>query len=244
MYPHDTDKQLPSGNVQVDHRHLGGPLDVCLNDSLSDATTLAAWKAWAAACGAHGTPTLMQINHPGRQTPVGAGSRGFFEKALAPSAVPIEFGPGLLARLLRGLIFGTPRAMTRADIADVVARFARVARLAADAGFAGVELHGAHGYLLAQFLSERTNRRDDEYGGSPAARARIVLEIIRAVREAVPDKSFTLGIKLNSADHQSPGEFSAVREQIKLITEAGIDFLEISGGDYANPVVSSLVMKG
>jgi 2,4-dienoyl-CoA reductase-like NADH-dependent reductase (Old Yellow Enzyme family) len=156
---------------------------------------------------------------------------------MAPSAVPLSLGPGLLPTLIRTLVFGTPREMTGADIDDVVARFARTARLAADAGFAGVEIHAAHGYLLAQFLSESANRRTDAYGGSPAARSKIILDIIRAIRAAVPKKGFAVGIKVNSADHQSPREFSACREQLKLIAEEGVDFLEISGGDYENPTV-------
>lgn len=136
------------------------------------------------------------------------------------------------------LIFGTPREMTEQEIKETVGQFASTARLAAEAGFAGVELHAAHGYLLAQFLSAKTNQRSDEYGGSPAARAKIVVEVIQAVRAVVP-RDFIVGIKLNSVDHQSATTLADGLTQLKLITDAGIDFLEVSGGTYEDPQVSS-----
>ncbi|KAI0127398.1 NADH:flavin oxidoreductase/NADH oxidase [Xylariales sp. AK1849] len=227
-----------TGNVEVDMRYLGGPSDNAFNDSVSYEKMLEAWKAWAMACSRYDTPTIVQINHPGRQSPLGAGKRGFFEKSLAPSAVPIYFGDGLIPRILSSVVFGTPREMTAEDIQHVVGRFADTARLSADAGFAGVEIHAAHGYLLAQFLSESTNKRTDEYGGSPTARAKIVVDIIKAMRAVVP-KGFCIGIKLNSADHQFTTEFDACLEQLKLITAAGVDFLEISGGSFENPTMAT-----
>ncbi|KAJ0139673.1 NADH oxidase, partial [Colletotrichum tanaceti] len=225
-----------TGNVEVDPRYLGQARDTAYNDGIPYERMLAAWKAWAAVCNRHGTPTVVQVNHPGRQSGPGAGKRGFMEKTLAPSAVPLDLGAGLIPRLLGALLFGTPRAMTAAEIDDVVRRFAQTAKLASDAGFAGVEIHAAHGYLLAQFLSDRVNRRTDAYGGSAAARAKIVVDVVRAVRAAVP-ASFCVGIKFNSVDHQSPDELDACIQQLRLITEAGVDFLEVSGGSYENPVV-------
>lgn len=225
-----------TGNVQVDQRHLGQPADVVYNDALPREQMLASWRAWAEACRRHDTPTLVQINHPGRQSPAGSGDRGIFEKTVAPSAVPLDFGDGIAQRLASALVFGTPRAMTATEVEDTVQRFAETARLVAEAGFDGVEIHAAHGYLLAQFLSERSNLRTDEYGGTPAKRARIVVDIIRAIRGATP-KGFCVGIKMNSVDHQAPGAFEACLEQLALIAEAGIDFVEISGGSYENPTV-------
>jgi 2,4-dienoyl-CoA reductase-like NADH-dependent reductase (Old Yellow Enzyme family) len=229
------------GNVQVDPRYLGAAADAAFNDKVEYNKMLEAWKTWAKVCNSEGTPTIVQINHPGRQSPLGAGTRSIFAKNLAPSAIPLDFGPGLLPKLITSLVFGTPKEMTKADIGDVVKRFADTARLSAEAGFAGIEIHAAHGYLLAQFLSEKSNQRTDAYGGSPAARAKIVLEVIKATREATP-KGFCVAIKVNSADHQSPQEFSACREQLKLIAEAGVDFLEISGGSYESPTVSTYVL--
>lgn len=233
-----------TGNVHVDPRYLGQPGDISLQDGGGAAAQLAAWREWAAACrcAAGGSPTIMQINHPGRQCPAGAGSRGFFEKAPAPSAVPLALGDGLLAKLVSALVFGTPRAMTAPEVEDVVARFAAAARLSAEAGFDGVELHAAHGYLLAQFLSADVNRRTDAYGGSAVARAKIVVDIIRAVREATP-AGFTVGIKLNSVDHQSESAFGDCLEQLQAIVDAGIDFVEVSGGSYEDPLVSCPVQN-
>ncbi|KAF7554936.1 hypothetical protein G7Z17_g2540 [Cylindrodendrum hubeiense] len=223
-----------TGNVQIDRRHLGQPKDVAYNDQIPYETLLGAWKTWAKACMREGTPTIVQINHPGRQSPAGAGTRGFFEKSLAPSPIPMNFGDGLIARAISAFVFGTPKEMTDEDIHQVVSRFVDTARLSSEAGFSGVELHAAHGYLLAQFLSHKTNKRTDKYGESAAARAKIVVDIIHAIRAAVP-KDFCVGIKLNSVDHQSPSEFSDCLEQIKLIAAAGVDFIEVSGGSYEKP---------
>lgn len=236
-----------TGNVQVDERYLGQPGDNVLLEGDDASQVLDQWKTWAAACRTNhhnnnaapstpSTPTVVQINHPGRQSPLGAGKRGLFTKSLAPSAVPLQLGRGLLARLASAVVFGTPKAMSDADMADVVRRFAATARLSAEAGFDGVELHAAHGYLLAQFLSPQTNRRTDAYGGSPAKRARLVAEVVRAVRAATPP-GFTVGIKLNSVDHQVAAELEDAIEQLRVIVDAGIDFLEISGGSYEDPAV-------
>jgi 2,4-dienoyl-CoA reductase-like NADH-dependent reductase (Old Yellow Enzyme family) len=92
------------------------------------------------------------------------------------------------------------------------------------------------GYLVAQFLSEKTNHRTDAYGGSPTKRARFIVEIIEAIRAVVP-KSFSVSIKLNSADHQHAESLEETLEQISCIVDAGIDFLEVSGGTYEDPQV-------
>ncbi|CAI4212387.1 unnamed protein product [Parascedosporium putredinis] len=125
--------------------------------------------------------------------------------------------------------FGTPREMSMQDIEDVVRRFAEAARFCADAGFDGIQIHAAHGYLLSQFLSPRANHRTDAYGGSPAGRAKIVVDIARAIREVVPP-SFCVGLKLNSADHQdrsatgASSELEDCLEQTTLIAAEGLDF--------------------
>ncbi|POR37589.1 NADH oxidase [Tolypocladium paradoxum] len=225
-----------TGNVQVDVAYLGTAEDNAFNDRIPRDRLLASWKDWAQATNRHGTPTLMQINHPGRQSMIGAGTRGVFAKSIAPSPIPLQLGDGILPRAVSALVFGTPREMTVADIQGVVSRFAETAKLAHEAGFAGVQIHAAHGYLLAQFLSASSNQRTDAYGGTARNRARVVVEVIRAVRAAVP-KGFCVGIKLNSVDHQSPLELQECIEQLEDITAAGVDLLEISGGTYENPTM-------
>ncbi|KAM5352765.1 hypothetical protein ACJ41O_005487 [Fusarium nematophilum] len=231
-----------TGNVQVDERYMGGPDDTAINMSLPEEKVIDAYRTFATACRRNGTPAIMQINHPGRQSPMGAGTRSLWSKTLAPSAIPLDIGSDLISRLAACLIFGTPKEMTVADIEDVVQRFANAARIAAEAGFDGVQIHAAHGYLLAQFLSAKTNRRTDAYGGSTTARAKIVVDIIHAMRAVVPEK-FCIGMKFNSVDHQSdqPAESSPelqeCLEQIAIISEVGLDFLEVSGGTYENPTM-------
>ncbi|KAL2146594.1 hypothetical protein VTI28DRAFT_3093 [Corynascus sepedonium] len=229
-----------TGHVHVDDAHLGTPSDPAIPPSLPLDSLLPAYSALARAAqgvppGPRKTPTIVQLNHPGRQSPRGAGTRGLFAPALAPSAVPVSLGSGLLAWLARVLAFGTPREMTRTEIATVVSQFARAARVCAEAGFDGVEIHAAHGYLLSQFLSPKSNLRQDEYGGDAQGRARAVVEVVRAVKEAVKEyDGFCVGIKLNSVDHQgTEGDLLAdCVEQVRALAEAGVDFIEISGGSY------------
>lgn len=148
-----------TGNVQVDERYLGQPADTALLDGREDEM-LAAWTEWARACRGTSTTTtdrrpaavLVQINHPGRQCPVGAGSRGLFAKSLAPSPVPLRLGAGPMAWLMSALLFGTPREMTVADIDDVVRRFAKTARISAEAGFDGVEIQYVFLFFFPYFL--------------------------------------------------------------------------------------------
>ncbi|KAM3437057.1 hypothetical protein MY4824_003958 [Beauveria thailandica] len=225
-----------TGNVFVDPEHMGSMKDPAFSDLLSREELLAAWRRWAKLMRKSGSPAVMQINHPGRQSPAGGGTRGYFAKAIAPSPVPVALGPGYIAKAISAIAFGTPREMTTLEINLVIDRFADAANLAAEAGFDGVQIHGAHGYLLTQFLSEKTNQRSDEYGGSPKKRARIVVEIIKAMRALVP-KGFCIGIKVNSVDHQSPSELQGCTEQLNEIVHAGIDFLEISGGSYEDPTM-------
>jgi 2,4-dienoyl-CoA reductase-like NADH-dependent reductase (Old Yellow Enzyme family) len=219
----------------IDERYKGDPGDLAI-ESEASKRPVEKWTAYAAAVQKEGTPALVQLNHPGRQSPLGAGTKGFWDKSLAPSAIGLNMGENLIARMASGLLFGTPKEMTIGDINDVVRRFAEAAKFCAEVGFAGIELHAAHGYLLAQFLSPRSNTRTDGYGGTPANRARIVVEVIKEVRSVVP-KGFTVGIKLNSADHQRGVRLDDVMEQIALINEAGVDFIEISGGTYEDPQV-------
>ncbi len=225
-----------TGNIHVDATYTCTPEDIAVNDKLSRKAHVNSFSKWAAAASKNGTPTILQLNHPGRQSSIGAGTRSYCAKSIAPSPIGVSLGPGLIATAASAFAFGTPREMSDLEIEDVVRRFGTAAQLAYQSGFAGVQINAAHGYLLTTFLSAKTNQRGDKYGGSPKNRAEVVVEIIRAIRAAVP-VGFCLGIKINSVDHQKPGEFDDCLEQLSAIVEAGVDFVEISGGNYEDPKV-------
>lgn len=213
---------LITGNVMIDRRALGEPGNVVLEDD-RDMELL---RAWARAGTRNGTQLWMQLNHPGKQVPMSLN-----REAVSPSALPFE-NPEL-ARF-----FPKPRALTEAEIRDLIQRFGRSAELAKQAGFTGVQIHGAHGYLVSQFLSGRHNVRTDQWGGSAENRRRFVLEVYQEMRRRCgPD--FAIGIKLNSADFQKGG-FSEEEslDVIRALSEAGIDHIEISGGTYEAPAMA------
>jgi 2,4-dienoyl-CoA reductase-like NADH-dependent reductase (Old Yellow Enzyme family) len=203
---------LVTGNVMIDRAAIGESGNVVVEDDRH----LGALRAWARVARAGGAKVWMQINHPGRQVP-----RFLSREPVAPSAVGLEGTYGMFAR---------PRALGDAEIEVIVQRFALTAAVAEAAGFDGVQIHGAHGYLISQFLSARTNLRTDRWGGSPERRRRFLLEVVKAVRAAVRP-GFVVALKLNSADFQRGG-FS--EEESMAVVEAleGIDLLEISGGTY------------
>jgi 2,4-dienoyl-CoA reductase-like NADH-dependent reductase (Old Yellow Enzyme family) len=125
--------------------------------------------------------------------------------------------------------------MTGADIKEVVRRFGVAAAACKAAGFTGVQVHAAHGYLVSQFLSPRSNQRTDAYGGELANRARLLLEIVEVVRDAVGG-DFPLAVKLNSADFQKGGfAFEDSLQVAQWLEQASVDLIEISGGTYEQP---------
>lgn len=210
-----------TGNVMVDRRALGEPGNVAIEDE-SDLGLL---TQWAQAATSRGAAIWAQLNHPGKQS-----TKGLNAYNIAPSAVP--FREDMAA------FFETPREATQQEIEDVIRRFGRSAAVCKKAGFSGVEIHGAHGYLVNQFLSPRHNRREDEWGGTPEKRRRFVMAVFAEVRRQVgPD--FPVGIKLNSADFQRGGftEEESL-DTIRALAEAGIDLIEISGGTYEAPAMS------
>ncbi|PVI08104.1 FMN-linked oxidoreductase [Periconia macrospinosa] len=224
-----------TGNVDVTTVYMGGPTNIAIS-STPDAQTIELWKRWATAAQNQDTPGIVQLVHPGRQSFV-ATRRGFFEPAIAPSPVPVVTGPGILEGLMSKLLFGTPREMTVAEIETVTQQFAHAAKFVYEVGFKGVEIHGAHGYLLTQFLSPKTNLRTDDYGGTPEKRARIVVEIIRAIRAVVPP-SFCVGIKFNSADVGGHESLEESLQQVSLVAAEQIDYINISGGTLENMKMS------
>ena len=215
-----------TGNVMVDRRALGEPNNVALEDEAD----MALLRAWAQAGTAQGTELWMQLNHPGKQSP-----KGLNAETVAPSA--LGFGDTLAP------FFATPRELTEAEIEGLVERFGRSAATAKAAGFTGVQIHGAHGYLVSQFLSGRHNQRSDGWGGDAERRRRFVLEVYRAIRaQTGPD--FSVGIKMNSADFQKGG-FSEEEslDVVRALSEAGIDMIEISGGTYEAPVMAGVTRE-
>lgn len=176
-------------------------------------------REWVGLAHRHGTKLVAQLNHGGRQMIEAArGSPGI----VAPSAVrePVN---GVL-----------PRALRRDELRGIVEDFAAAAARAQEAGFDGVQIHAAHGYLLSQFLTPHTNRRDDDYGGSLGNRARLLLEVLVAIRERVGD-DFPVLAKLNGTDMlplrraATPHELLAVGVALQ---DAGLDAIEISRAHY------------
>jgi 2,4-dienoyl-CoA reductase-like NADH-dependent reductase (Old Yellow Enzyme family) len=130
--------------------------------------------------------------------------------------------------------------MTEEDIESVITGFARCAKVVIDAGFTGVQLHAAHGYLLSQFLSPRSNQRQDQWGGSLENRARLLLASVSRVRAAV-GPSIPISVKLNSADFQRGGfDFDESLQVAKWLEQASVDLIEISGGTYEQPRLLNL----
>ncbi len=210
-----------TGNVMIDRRALGEPGNVVIEDE-SDLPIL---QQWARAATGQGAALWVQLNHPGKQSP-----KGLNVSNISPSAIPF--------REDMSAFFAAPREMTAEEIQDVIRRFGVSAAICKKAGFSGVQIHGAHGYLVSQFLSPHHNQRTDQWGGSAENRRRFVMAVYAEVRKQV-GKEFAVGIKLNSADFQRGG----FTEEESLATilglaDAGIDLIEISGGTYEAPAMS------
>lgn len=209
---------LLTGNVMVDRTALGEPKNVVLDKQ----SELSLFKQWATAGRQNSTQLWMQLNHPGKQSP-----KFLSTEPVAPSAIP-------LAKALQSS-FNTPKSLSEKEIFAIIEGFAFAADKAQESGFTGVQIHGAHGYLVSQFLSPHHNRREDKWGGSLENRMRFVREIYQGIRLRVGN-NFPIGIKLNSADFQKGG-FSQEDsiKVMKTLQEDGINLIEISGGNYENP---------
>ncbi len=210
-----------SGNVMIDPTALTGPGGVVLDQR----QPIEPFKAWARAAKRGGNQAWLQINHPGRQVFAAMG-----QEAVAPSAIGVDMGA-------YSHLFPVPRALDEAEIAAIVARFVTTARLAEAAGFSGVQIHAAHGYLISQFLSPLTNRRTDAWGGDLHNRARLLLDVVKAVR-AVVSPGFSVAVKLNSADFQKGGfEASDATQVVRWLNDLPVDLVELSGGSYESPAM-------
>jgi 2,4-dienoyl-CoA reductase-like NADH-dependent reductase (Old Yellow Enzyme family) len=219
---------LITGNVMVDRRGMTGPGGVVLEDD----THIERFKQWAQIARSGGAQVWMQISHPGRQMLAALG-----QETWSASAVPLDMG-----KLSNK--FSVPKAMTTADIAELKNRFVATSLLAEQAGFNGVQIHGAHGYLISQFLSPISNQRQDAWGGSIENRARLLVDIVKAVRAAVKPE-FVVAVKLNSADFQrggfSPDDAKAV---VGMLNQQNVDVVEISGGSYEAPAMQGQARDG
>jgi len=215
---------LITGNVQVDRRYMEGTRNVAAEQvDMENPASLEEWKKWAAACRSNGTLAIVQLSHGGRQTPYSVNTC-----SLAPSPIKLKVKAG-------GNIspFTQPKEASIEEIEDIVHRFVTAAKLCHLAGFDGVQVHAAHGYLLSSFLSPAINLRSDAYGGDEIKRSQLLLQICQAIRKALPSE-FILAVKLNTADFQKGGldEAESVRISERLVLEGGIDLLEYSGGTY------------
>lgn len=198
--------------VRPDGRQLPRKMGVHTDDFAGD------FRKMTGAVHDAGGRIAIQLVHAGGQTDSGAAGR----RPLAPSAVEAEQFPEV------------PEELSAAEIQAIVAAFGDAARRARDWGFDAVQLHGAHGYLINQFLSPLTNRRTDEYGGGIDNRCRFLMEVYHKVRDAVGD-DYPVMIKLNGADNLPGGlvledaVFAA-----RLLSRSGIDAIEVSGGTPAS----------
>lgn len=243
MPPMATSKAEPDGTMSddildyYDEKSRGGALGLVITEhcfispqgrnrvgqpSVSDDSMLDGLSRLAAVIHGNGPKAVVQINHVG-----GAASAtvtGF--DVVSASDVPSPTGPG-----------EATRAMTREEIVGVVEQFAAAATRVKRAGFDGVELHSAHGYLLNQFLSPVTNKRTDEYGGDLLGRIRLHLEVIAAVREAVGE-DYPVLLRLGARDYLDGG--TSIEDSTAAAAEferAGVDMLDITGGltGYVRP---------
>ncbi|MFB7481965.1 NADH:flavin oxidoreductase/NADH oxidase family protein [Streptomyces anulatus] len=213
---------LITGNVMVHAEALTGPAGVVLDEN----APLKPFTEWAEAGKSGGGAIWMQINHPGRQ--IASDMPGV---VWGPSDIGVSLGK-------HSSRFGRPTAMTARQIEETVTRYAVTAHRAEKAGFDGVEIHAAHGYLLSQFLSPLVNKRTDRWGGPLENRARMLLDIVKAVRASV-SPSFAVAVKLNSADFQRGGfDAEDARQVIEMLEPLGVDLVELSGGSYESPAMT------
>ncbi|KLO85151.1 NADH oxidase [Fusarium fujikuroi] len=183
-----------TGNVMIEYDQLeaaGNP--IVPRDAPASGERFEAFKELATVSKKYGSLIVAQVSHPGRQV-----ADNIQKNPISPSDVQLEGE-------VMGMHFAKPKAMDEQDFKNVIEGFAHAAEFLYKAGYDGIQLHGAHGYLLAQFLSPTTNKRTDKYGGSIENRSRIIFEIADAIRARVPDKSFSLSIKVNSVEFQEGG---------------------------------------
>ena len=213
-----------TGNTMIAYDQLEAPGNPIIPpDAPFSGERFEAFKEMGAQAKKHGSLIVGQISHPGRQT----------EVRLQPN--PVSASDVQLEGEVMGMHFAKPHPASDEEIKQIIYGFTYAAEYLHKAGYDGIQLHGAHGYLLAQFLSQTTNKRTDKYGGSLANRARLILEIAHSIRQKLPTSTgFIVGIKMNSVEFQEGGFTTEEAKELTelLETEGQFDFVELSGGTY------------
>ncbi|EGP89540.1 uncharacterized protein MYCGRDRAFT_69448 [Zymoseptoria tritici IPO323] len=211
---------IVAGNVMLRHDMVEAYGNPILSDP-TDTARVAAFREVTTAVKREGSLFVAQLSMPGRQGPATLNPH-----PVSASDVHLKIG-------WSGNNFAPPRALTVPEIHDIVKQWGTSAKLCYDAGFDGVQVHCAHGYLLAQFLSPTTNKRTDQYGGTFSNRTRIIFEILEEIRRQVPDPEFIICVKLNSVEFQPEGQTPEdCRNLCVALEEAQVDFIDISGGTF------------
>ncbi|KAI7772117.1 hypothetical protein LZL87_009280 [Fusarium oxysporum] len=231
-----------TGNIDIDLNSVGAAASPGIPvDAPFEGERFEKFKQLAAVTKKDGSLFLAQVNHPGRQVP-------YKFNPIAISASDVQLGESLSALQRHvlivtdpkmGMTFGKPHAATREEIAQIIEGFAHAAEYLEKAGFDGIELHAAHGYLLSQFLSRTTNKRTDEYGTQTVEnRLRLISEIANAIKARV-SSTFIVSAKLNSVEFQDGGVTpDEARELCERLEALGFDFVELSGGTYERMALS------
>ncbi|KAL8997399.1 MAG: hypothetical protein Q9169_003330 [Polycauliona sp. 2 TL-2023] len=210
-----------TGNIMMEYDQLeaaGNP--IIPRTAPFNGPRFDAFSELAKASKAHGSLIVGQVSHPGRQC----------ESRIQPD--PVSASDIQLEGNVMGMSFNKPHAATLPEIERIKEGFVHAAEYLHAAGYDGIQLHGAHGYLLSQFLSPTTNHRTDSYGGSLANRSRLIMEIATSIRSRLPS-SFVLAIKINSVEFQEKGFDPTECKDLCAALEAHkFDFVELSGGTY------------
>eukprot|EP00514_Thraustochytrium_sp_LLF1b_P006526 CAMPEP_0184532662 /NCGR_PEP_ID=MMETSP0198_2-20121128/14294_1 /TAXON_ID=1112570 /ORGANISM="Thraustochytrium sp., Strain LLF1b" /LENGTH=454 /DNA_ID=CAMNT_0026925289 /DNA_START=47 /DNA_END=1411 /DNA_ORIENTATION=- len=209
---------LLTGNVMVDRRYVEGPGNVAI-DGEQSPKALELLRQYASAGKATGARIMVQIGHAGRQS-----NNLVNLDVIGPSDIKV--------RSVTATSGATTRPATLEEIEEIKARFLHTATICKQTGFDGVELHGAHGYLISSFLNPRVNTRTDKYGGSPENRARLLVELLETL-SVLQDETFAIGVKVNTSDFQKGGfSDSDLTTLIETLDNTCVDFVELSGGSY------------
>lgn len=204
------------GLITVEHAHINdgeSRSGICQLGVYSDHL-IPGLNELAEAIKAHGAKAVLQINHAGGQTSPEIAKK----EPVAPSAIPYRAS--------------MPRELMLKEIKQIIKEFGNAARRAETAGFDGVEIHGAHGYLLCEFQSPYTNKRNDKYGATFRDRARFPLEVVKKVKQNV-SRNFTVGYKISADEYVKGGvTLEESKKFVKMLEEAGVDYIETSAGTY------------